>query len=61
MRRLNKIIYSWYIDGDLLLLRSICHRGAFREDFIKKCVFCYTEDDGIMHVTNNSIKFKKVR
>jgi len=39
----------------------MCHRGAFREDIIKKCVFCKTEDNGIEHVTNNCIKFKKVR
>ena len=39
----------------------MCHRGAFREDIIKKCVFCKTEDNGIDHVTNNCIKFKKVR
>ena len=37
------------------------HRGAFREDIIKKCVFCKTEYNGIEHVTNNCIKFKKVR
>ena len=37
------------------------HRGAFREDIIKKCIFCKTEDNGIEHVTNNCIKFKKVR
>ena len=36
----------------------MCHRGAFREDIIKKYVFCKTEDNG---VTNNCIKFKKVR
>ena len=39
----------------------MCHRGAFREDITKKCVFCKTEDNGIEHVTNNCIKFKKVR
>ena len=39
----------------------MCHRGAFREDIIKKCVFCKTEDNGIEHVTNNCIKVKKVR
>ena len=39
----------------------MCHRGAFREDIIKKCVFCKTEDNGIEYVTNNCIKFKKVR
>ena len=61
MRRLNKRIYSWYVVGDFLLLRYMCHRGAFWEDIIKKCVFCKTEDNGIEHVTNNCIKFKKVR
>ena len=39
----------------------MCHRGAFREDIIEKCVFCKTEDNGIEHVTNNCIKLKKVR
>ena len=39
----------------------MCHRGAFREDIIKKCVFCKTEDNGREHVTNNYIKFKKVK
>jgi len=37
----------------------MCHREAFREDIIKKCVFCKTEDNGIEHVTNDCIKFKK--
>jgi len=31
-RRLNKRIYTWYIDGDFLLLKFMCHRGAFRKD-----------------------------
>ena len=53
------IIYSC-VDGDFLLLR-FSHRGAFREDINKKCVFCKTEDNGIEHVTNNCIKFKKER
>ena len=39
----------------------MCHRGAYRENIIEKCVFYKTEDDGIEHVTNNCIKFKKVR
>ena len=39
----------------------MCHIGAFREDIIEKQVFCKTEDNGIEHVTNNCIKFKKVR
>ena len=58
-RRINKRIYSWYVDGDFLLLRY--HRGAFREDIIEKCVFCKTEDNGIEHVTNNCVDFKKIR
>ena len=37
-RRLNKRIYTWYTDGDFLLLRFMCHRGAFREDINKKCL-----------------------
>ena len=58
-RPLNKRIYSWYIDGDFLLLRFMCHRGAFRKDINGKCVFCKTEDNGIEHIINNCIKFKK--
>ena len=38
-----------------------CHRGAFREDINEKCLFCKTEDNGIEHVTNNCIRFKKAR
>ena len=60
-KRLNKRIYSWYVDGDFLLLRYMCHRGAFRKDINEKCVLCETEDNGIEHVTNNCIKFKKAR
>ena len=37
----------------------MCHRGAFRDDIIEKCVFF--KDNGIEQVTNNGIKFKKVR
>ena len=61
MKRLNKRIFSWYLGRDFLLLRYICHWEVFREDIIEKCVFCKTEDNGIEHVTNNCIKFKKVR
>ena len=50
-RRLNKRIYTWYIDGDFLLLRFMCHRGAFREDINKKCILC---DKGY----NGSIMYK---
>ena len=39
----------------------MCHRGAFREDIIEKCVFCKTENNRIEHITNNCIKFKKER
>ena len=39
----------------------MCHRGAFREDINEKCLFCKTEDNGIEHVTNNCIRFKKAR
>ena len=60
-RRLNKRIYTWYVDGDFLLLRYMCHRGAFRNDIFEKCVLCKTEDNGIEHATNNCIKFKKER
>ena len=39
----------------------MCHRGAFRKDINEKCLLCKTEDNGIEHVINNYIKFKKVR
>ena len=39
----------------------MCHRGAFRNDIIEKCVFCKIEGNGIEHVINNCIKFKKER
>ena len=60
-RRLNKRIYTWYTDGDFLLLRFMCHRGAFREDINKKCLLCEKEDNGIEHVINNCNKLKKER
>ena len=39
----------------------MCHRGAFRKDIMKKCLFCKAEDNGIEHITTNCIKFKKVK
>ena len=39
----------------------MCHRGAFRENINEKCLFCKIEDNGIEHVTNKCIKFKKAR
>ena len=39
----------------------MCHREAFRNDINEKCVLCKTEGNGIEHVTNNCIKFKKER
>ena len=57
----NKRICSWYVDGDFIFLRYMYHRGAFIEDIVEKIVFCKTEDNGIEHVINNYIKFKKVR
>ena len=54
-------MYTWYIDGDFLLLRFMCHRGAFREDINKKCLLCEKEDNGIEHVINNCKKLKKER
>ena len=44
-RRLNKRIYTWYIDGDFLLIKFMCHRGAFRKDINEKCLLCETEDN----------------
>ena len=60
-RRLNKRIYTWYVDGDFLLLKFMCHRGAFREDINEKCLLCEKEDNGIEHVINNCNKLKKER
>ena len=60
-KRLNKRIYSWYVDGDFLLLIYMYHRGDFRKDINKKCVFYETEDNGIEYVTNDCIIFKKAR
>ena len=51
-----KRIYTWYIDGDFLLLKFMCHRGAFRKDINEKCLLCETEDNGIEHVINNCKK-----
>ena len=39
----------------------MCHRGAFREDIIEKCVFFKTEDNGIEHVPYKYIKYKIIR
>ena len=58
-RRLNKKIYTWYINGKFLLLRFMCHRGAFREDINEKYLLCEKEDNGIEHVINNCKKIKK--
>ena len=60
-RRLNKRIYTWYIDGDFLLLKFMYHRGAFRKDINEKCLLCETEDNGIEHVINNCKKLEKER
>ena len=38
--RLKHRIYSWYVDSDFILLKLMCHRGAFREDINKKCILC---------------------
>ena len=51
--RLKDRIYSWYVDGDFLLLRFIYHRGCFREDIYKKYVLCKKEDNNIKHVIMN--------
>ena len=39
-KRLKDRIFSWYVDGDFLFLKFICHREIFREDIYKKCVLC---------------------
>ena len=38
-RRLNKRIYSWFVDRDFLLLRYMCHRGAFWKDINENVYF----------------------
>ena len=60
-KRLYNRIYSWYVDGDFLLLRFMCHRGAFREDINKKCLLCEKDNNGIEHVINECEKLKKER
>ncbi len=59
--RLKDRIYSWYVDGDFLLLRFMCHRGCFREDIYKKCVLCKKEDNNIKHVINECEIMKELR
>ena len=51
------MVYRW----ELLLLRFMCHRGAFREDINKKCLLCEKEDNAIEDVINNCKKLKKER
>jgi len=51
-KRLKSSIYNWYVDGDFLLLKYMCHRGAFRSDIFEKCILCKKENNGIEHVTN---------
>ena len=58
---LNKRIYTWYVDGDFLLLKFMCHRGAFRKDIKEKCLLCEKEDNGIEHIINNCKKVSKER
>ena len=60
-RRLNERIYTWYVDGNFLLLRFMCHRGAFRKNINEKCKLCNKENNGIEHVINESEKLQKER
>ena len=60
-RWLNKRIYTWYIDGDFLLLKFMWHRGAFRKNINEKYLLCKKEDNGIEHVINNCKILKKER
>jgi len=57
----NKRIYTWYIDGDFLLLKFMCHKEAFRSDINEKCLLCKKEDNGIEHFINNCKKLEKER
>ena len=52
-KRLKDRIFSWYVDGDFLFLKFICHREIFREDIYKKWVLCKKEDNNIKHVKMN--------
>ena len=38
-RRLNKRIYTWYVDGDFLLLRNKCHRILLEKILMKSVYF----------------------
>ena len=60
-KRLNNRIYTWYVDGDFLLLKFMCQRGAFRKDINEKCLLCDKENTGIKHVINDCEKLKKER
>ena len=55
----ENFIYIWYIDGDFLLLKFMCHRRAFRKDINEKCLLCEKEDNGIERVINNCKILKK--
>ena len=47
--------------GGMISIRWAERVIVFWEDIIEKCIFCKTEDNWIELVTNNCIKFKKVR
>ena len=59
--RLKDRIYSWYVDGNFVLLKFMCHRGCFREDIYKKCVLCKKEDNNIKHVIKQMWYNKRIK
>ena len=59
-KRLKKRIYSWYVEGDFLLLKFMFHI-FFRVDINKKCILCKTENISINHVVNVCKELEKKR
>ena len=60
-KRLYNRIYSWYVDGDFLLLRFMCNRGTFREGINKICLLCEKDNNGIEQIINKYEKLEKER
>ena len=59
--RIKDRIYSWYVDGDFLLLKFMGHRGCFREDIYKKCIIYKKKDNNIKQVLNECEIMKELR
>ena len=43
------------------IIKIYMSQRSFQKRINEKYVFCETEDNGIEHITNNCIKFKKTR